>query len=217
MAIAFFDFDRTLVTANTANLWLKSMWQQGKLSPRQAAASFGWLLCYNFGFAPLESGMHKAISLLKGQKKELFVSQVKNFYDTQVCNLYRPGGLKAVQEHRSKGDKVVLLTTSINHLSDLVVQDLKLDHGIATVLEIDANDCYTGNIVGPLCFGNGKVTEAEKYAQLYGIKLKDCTFYSDSMSDLPMLQAVGRAVAVSPDPRLKRQAAHRNWPIVSWE
>jgi phosphoserine phosphatase len=67
-----------------------------------------------------------------------------------------------------------------------------------------------------LCFGKGKVEHARVVADKLGISLADCSFYTDSASDLPMLEAVGRPVVVDPDPRLRRIAARRGWPIQSW-
>lgn len=217
MAIAFFDFDRTLIAANTANLWLKSMWKQGRLSPLQALSALGWVACYNCGFVPLESGLTGALAYLKGKSPEEFIAQVDQFYEENVRHMYRPQALKVIEKHRALGDKVVLLTSGIHHLSDLVVKQLELDYGIATVLEIGADGKYTGKSVGPICFGQGKVVVAQKYALTCNIELADCTFYSDSMSDLPMLEAVGTAVAVSPDPRLKRRAEINRWQIVDWD
>jgi len=217
MAIAFFDFDRTLIAANTANLWLKSLWRQGQLTPLQALGTLGWLVCYNLGFVPMESGLMRALSYLKGMSEEEFRAQVLLFYNAHVSSFYRKKALQAIEQHRLAGDKVVLLTSSIHHLSDLVVDQLKLDYGISTILDIDPEGKYTGKSVGPICFGRGKVNAATNYAAKFGVNLAECTFYSDSMSDLPMLEAVGHPVAVSPDPRLKRRAELNKWQIVDWD
>ena len=63
----------------------------------------------------------------------------------------------------------------------------------------------------------GKVLLAERYAEALGIPLSESCFYTDSLSDLPMLEAVGRPVAVHPDPRLRRLARQRRWPTVDWD
>jgi phosphoserine phosphatase len=68
----------------------------------------------------------------------------------------------------------------------------------------------------PLCFGAGKVVAAEAWAARHGVDLADTTFYTDSYTDLPMLERVGRPVAVNPDPRLARTARRRGWPILRW-
>ncbi|MEO1336693.1 MAG: haloacid dehalogenase-like hydrolase, partial [Myxococcota bacterium] len=68
----------------------------------------------------------------------------------------------------------------------------------------------------PMCFGRGKLELGRAYLESHDERLNDATFYTDSMSDLPMMEAVGHPVAVNPDPRLRRTAKDRGWPIVDW-
>ena len=67
-----------------------------------------------------------------------------------------------------------------------------------------------------MSYGPGKVVLAEKLALQHGISLAASTFYSDSITDLPLLERVGFPVAINPDPRLRRIAQSRRWPIESW-
>jgi phosphoserine phosphatase len=97
-----------------------------------------------------------------------------------------------------------------------VCHDLGLDACVCNRFEVDAQGRYTGRAHEPLCFGPGKVVLAERYAAGCGVPLAACTFYSDSHSDLPMLEAVGSPVVVDPDPRLRRLARQRGWPIEDW-
>ena len=73
---------------------------------------------------------------------------------------------------------------------------------------------YNGRLDGPFCYGPGKVVAMEEIARWKGLDLAQCYAYSDSASDLPMLQAVGHPVAVNPDSRLARHARAYGWPIV---
>ena len=72
----------------------------------------------------------------------------------------------------------------------------------------------TGRLAGPFCYGPGKVDAIHELARWEGLDLAQCYAYSDSASDLPMLEAVGHPVAVNPDSRLERLALRRGWPIV---
>ena len=109
-----------------------------------------------------------------------------------------------------------MLTSSSNYLAEAVCQDLDLDDCICNRFEVDARGRYTGRPIEPLCFGSGKVTLAERYVAPLGLQLKDCVFYSDSHSDLPMLEAVGFPMVVHPDPRLGRLARQRGWKTLDW-
>ena len=82
--------------------------------------------------------------------------------------------------------------------------------------EVGADGCYTGRLAGTLCYGPGKLEQASRFAAERGETLAASAFYTDSASDLPVLEAVGAPVAVNPDPRLRRVASKRGWPVVDW-
>jgi phosphoserine phosphatase len=90
-----------------------------------------------------------------------------------------------------------------------VAEDLGLDDVLCNRFEVDETGAHTGRPVGTLCFGAGKLDYAEVYAGDRGVSLADCWFYTDSFSDLPVLERVGHPVVVNPDPRLRREAERR--------
>jgi phosphoserine phosphatase len=75
---------------------------------------------------------------------------------------------------------------------------------------------HTGEAEGEVCFGAGKLRYAEAYARQHSVALSECTFYTDSYSDLPVLENVGAPVLVNPDRRLRREAKARGWRVVEW-
>ena len=75
---------------------------------------------------------------------------------------------------------------------------------------------FTGRVRKPLPYGTGKVTLAERLGQQVGFTLDDATFYTDSITDLPLLERVREPVVVNPDARLRRIAKQRGWPIETW-
>ena len=120
-------------------------------------------------------------------------------------------GVARIREHQAAGEEVWLLSAA----TQFVVQPVAEFLGIPcrfTELEI-IGQRITGYIVGEACYGPGKVTWAERIARERGVALADCAFYSDSISDLPLLERVGRPVAVNPDRRLERLARARGWVV----
>jgi len=101
-------------------------------------------------------------------------------------------------------------------MAELVARDLTLDAVLCNRLEVDAAGVYTGRPLGEVCFGDGKRSYAQAYASQAGVPLSACAFYTDSYSDLPVMEVVGRPVAVHPDRRLRREALRRGWPVVDW-
>ena len=110
----------------------------------------------------------------------------------------------------------MLLTSSSSYMSEKVSRDLKLDAFLCTSFEVDQNGHYTGRPIEPLCYGEGKLHHASRYAKERGISLSQCTFYTDSNADVAMLRAVGHPVVVHPDPRLLKEAKQQGWEIVDW-
>lgn len=216
MAIAFFDLDRTLITKNSASLWVKAELREGEISTWQALRAGTWLLRYRMGFANMEDAVRRAISALEGKEEAPIKARTFAFYDREIHNLYRPGAHAVLRQHRQAGDQLVLLTSSSSYMSEKVREALKLDAVLCTGFEVDDAGLYTGKPVEPLCFGRGKVDHALAYANKYGIDLQDCAFYTDSTADLPMLEVVGQPVAVNPDPRLLKEAKSRGWEVVDW-
>ena len=130
--------------------------------------------------------------------------------------LFRPGALKALKRHRQAGDRIVLLTASSHFIAEHVARDLGLDAILCNRMEIDPGGLLTGRTVGPVCYGPGKLVHARLEAAAHGVGLEGCAFYTDSYSDVSVLEVVGRPVAVNPDPRLRRRALKRGWEIVDW-
>jgi len=216
-AIAFFDLDKTLIRRNSATLWVRFERAGGRMSGRQALQAMSWLLRYSVGGVDMAEPIRRGAAALAGQREADMRERVGRFYAELVRPLFRPGARAAVQAHRQAGDRVVLLTSSSNYVSELVCRDLGLDDYVCNRLEVDPTGCYTGRTLEPLCFGPGKVVLAERYVRQHGTALANAAFYTDSHSDVPMLEAVGRPVAVHPDPRLRRLARKRGWPTVNWD
>lgn len=216
MPIAFFDLDKTLLADNSAKLWLKTQWRTHQIKlPQMLFASY-WLAKYHLGFTKLDAVIEKGLALLEGEEKSYVLKITENFYKSTLKGLYRPGAIEAINRHKKLGHQISLLTSSFDGLSLLVQKDLGLDHCLCTRLEVDSDGLYTGKTVGPPCFGKNKVLFAKELSESLNIPLRNCTFYTDSASDIPLLNLVGRAVAVNPDPHLRARAQMKRWDIVDW-
>jgi HAD superfamily hydrolase (TIGR01490 family) len=216
MSVAFFDLDKTLLAVNSATLWIRREVALGHITRLQALRASLWIARYHLGFVAMQDAVRAAVSLLAGTAAQALQERTARFYEEQVRALYRPGALRALEEHRSAGDRLVLLTSSSGYLSELVARDLRLDAVLCNRFEVDERGLHTGRPLGAVCFGEGKRTHAEGYAREVGVSLSACAFYTDSYSDLPVMEVVGRPVAVHPDQRLRREAVRRGWEVVDW-
>jgi HAD superfamily hydrolase (TIGR01490 family) len=215
VSIAFFDFDETLIVGNSGNLWIRRELRSGHINRLQALHAASWMVRYRLGFASMEDALRTAIRSLAGTPEETLRQRTRDFYQEEVRQLYRSGARQALDEHRSRGDACVLLTASSLYLSELVSNELHLDGVLCNRFQV-REGLHTGELEGELCFGAGKLRYAEAYAQRSGVSLGACTFYTDSYSDMPVLERVGTPVLVNPDRRLRREARARGWKVVEW-
>lgn len=215
MSIAFFDFDETLIVGNSGNLWIRRELRSGNINRLQALRAAAWMVRYRLGFASMEDALRTAIRSLEGMPEQALRQRTRAFYQEEVRQLYRSGARAAVDHHRALGETCVLLTASSLYLSELVSAELQLDDVLCTRFRV-RDGVHTGELEGELCFGAGKLRYAHEYAQTRGVALSACTFYTDSYSDLPVLEQVGRPLLVNPDRRLRREARSRGWRVVEW-
>ncbi|MCB9745107.1 MAG: HAD family hydrolase [Alphaproteobacteria bacterium] len=216
MALAFFDFDLTLISRNSGGMWVRSELEGGHLRVRDAARAALWMARYRLGSAELTAVMLEAIAALEGQAEAELQRRFHDFYDDRVAGLFRPGALEAVEAHRAAGDHLVMLTGSSSYLAERAAAQLGLDEVLCTRFEVDDLGRFTGRPAGPIGYGPGKLEMAEALLQRLGVELSQCTFYTDSYSDRPVLDLVGRPVAVNPDPRLRRLAREAGWEVLDW-
>lgn len=216
MAVAFFDLDKTLLSVNSATLWVRYELRHKQLKVSQALKAMGWLIRYRLGDADLDAPIRYSISTLKGQDPAILAARTRAFYQSEIRQRYRPGGLAVLDQHRRRGDRIVLLTSTTVFLADAVAEDIHFDAVLCTRFETDANGLFTGRPTEPLCFGAGKLLQAQKLLEQWNIPLRECAFYSDSNADMPMFAAVGHPVAINPDPQLMRHAKRLGWPRYDW-
>jgi HAD superfamily hydrolase (TIGR01490 family) len=212
---AFFDLDRTLLTVNSGALWMKRERRLGRISRLQYLEGTIYLIGYKFNVIDMDRVMVKALSTVKGEREETVRKWTQDWYREEVAHLAARGAWPVLERHRSAGQRLVLLTSSSPYESEVASEQFGMDDFLCGRYEI-VNGRFTGYPLKPLCYGPGKVTHAERYAAEHDIDLDQSYFYADSMSDLPMLERVGKPRVVNPDPRLRLLARKRNWPILDW-
>lgn len=211
--IAFFDMDETLLRVNSATLWVKYQWKNGQISKREFAKSIGYLLGYKLALVDVERLALQAAQKLKGLPESDLEAEIRAWYETEIRHMVEPHMLEILEKHRSQGHEIVLLTASTRYVAQALGRDLNIESLIATRFEVDSG-MFTGRLDGGLCWGHAKVRESLKLANERRVSLDDCWFYTDSYTDLPMLEAVGHPVVVNPDPRLQRWATRKRVPII---
>lgn len=214
--IAFFDLDLTLLWTNSAHLWLRRARRKKKVSKRFLVKGAFWLLLYRLGVSRLERVLEKGVASLQGLNEAELERSIHEFWEEEVSHTLRDRGREAIKKHHERGERCVLLTSSSVYIARHAQRELGLDDIVSTVFEV-TDGHLTGRTKGPMCYGDGKLSLAKAYADQYKTPLSECAFYTDSYSDVSVLEQVGRPVVVNPDPRLKRFAQRKGWPVVDWD
>jgi HAD superfamily hydrolase (TIGR01490 family) len=211
---AFFDMDNTLLSLDSGTSYTKFLYARGELSKRKVAKVLYWSTLYKLALLDMESVFTKLCEDVAGDSEDEMIAKCEVWYHDHVAPAVAPAARVALDYHRRAGHTIVLATGSTVYAARPVARGVGIDHVLASELEVDAG-AFTGR-PRALCFGHHKVALAETWAREHGIDLAASTFYSDSYNDLPMLERVGRAVAINPDARLRRHARRRGWPVQEW-
>lgn len=215
MSVALFDLDRTLIDVNSGHLWVRHEWREGNIGVRQAAWAGWWLLRYRLGRVEGLDGVFEAAArAIAGESESALEARVERWFDQEVRRHLRPGGRAALERHREAGDRLVLATSGTLYAARAAAAAFGLDDVVCTELEV-VDGVFTGQ-VGVLAVGRGKLDAVAAWAAREGVSLADCAFYSDSYTDVTLLEAVGTPVVVHPDGKLRRAAAERGWPVEDW-
>jgi HAD superfamily hydrolase (TIGR01490 family) len=215
-AIAFFDLDRTLVACNSGALWARYLRRRGEMSLLEFARTLGWLVQYKLAVLDMESVTARLSAQLTGLPEAELVNQCLQFTRDEVLPCVTQRARDTVERHRARGDVLAILSSSSPYVTEPVARHLDIAHVLCTRLEVSSDGRFVGRHLRPACYGEGKVHWAARFAVERGVSLDDCAFYTDSYSDLPMLERVGHKVVVNPDARLRRHAKRLGWAVEEW-
>ena len=212
---ALFDLDGTITRVDTARLYVRYQRDHGEVSAFMAMRAAAWALQYSFGIIDVPKVAGKALAQLRGASEEAMTWRCDDWARRYVAPHIMDGARRAIDHHRREGHLLALVTGSTVYASRPLARALGIPHVLATELEVD-DGRFTGRVVMPMCYAEGKIAKARQLLEPLGISLADCIFYSDSGHDLPLLRAAGEAICVNPDLRLGREAKRRGWPIAQW-
>lgn len=214
-AAAFFDLDRTLIRGSANFPLAVAAFRAGYVPPRQllrdavSAVAFVTGGATDEGSAALRERILRAVA---GHPAQDVIALGDSFLPRIAASVL-PEARRLLDQHAAAGEDRVVVSASPIEIVGRLADSLGLEGAVGTRSEI-VGGCYTGRLEGAFCYGPGKVTEVRRLAAERGYDLALCTAYSDSVSDLPFLEAVGTAVAVNPEKHLRAVAVERGWRIV---
>ncbi|WAP56925.1 HAD family hydrolase [Streptomyces sp. S465] len=214
---AFFDLDKTVIAKSSTLTFSKSFYQGGLINRRAVLRTAYAQFVFLAGGADHEQ-MERMREYLSALCRGWNVQQVKEIVAETLHDLIDPiiydEAASLIEEHHTAGRDVVIVSTSGAEVVEPVGELLGADRVVATRMVVE-DGVFTGD-VEYYAYGPTKAEAIAELAESEGYDLSRCYAYSDSVTDLPMLEAVGHPHAVNPDRALRREAAARGWPVLSF-
>jgi HAD superfamily hydrolase (TIGR01490 family) len=212
---AFFDLDKTVIARASMVAFGKPLYRAGLVSRWLVLrALWAQLIYLQFGHddAQMERSRAAVLRLTKGWDQAKVTAVVRDALDEVIEPIVYEEALLLLRQHRSEGRRVFLVSASPIEVVAPLAAYLQVDDAIATRAQVDERGRYTGELEFS-SHGANKVLAMAELAQRYDLDLTASWAYSDSVTDLPMLEAVGHPVAVNPDRALRRVADERGWEV----
>lgn len=217
-AAAFFDLDRTLIRGSSAFTIGLEAWRHDLLSlPTLARAAVDAALFAIFGAsdAKSEATRDRLLAGGAGRRVDEVVDALADDVVGRLIPKVRPEASALLGLHGSVGHHRYIVSAAPQQLTDLLAEALGLEGSIGTRPEIDHGH-YTGRLTGRFVYGSAKADAVSEFATNHAYDLDASYAYSDSASDLPLLETVGNPIAVNPDRDLRARARTRGWPTVTF-
>ena len=214
MAVAaFFDVDGTLIAKNSGPLYMKFLRQRGEIRRRDALRTIYFYLRYRLNLLDIERAVERSSDWIRGRSEEAIAAHCRIWYRDMVRQHLQPQVVRCVQEHKARGHVVAILSSTTNYLADPLAEELGIEHLLVSRLVV-RDGRFTGEAHRPICYGDGKLYWARRFAAEHDVNFAESFFYTDSVTDVPMLEIVGHPQVVNPDPLLRRIARQRGWQVL---
>lgn len=214
---AFFDLDKTVIAKSSTLAFSKPFFDQGLLNRRAVLKSSYAQFLFLMSGADHDQ-MDRMRTYLTDMCTGWDVEQVRSVVGETLHEIVDPlvfaEAANLIADHKLCGRDVVVVSASGEEIVAPIAAALGATHAMATRMVV-ADGKYTGEVAF-YCFGEGKVEAIRELAEREGYALEHCYAYSDSITDLPMLEAVGHPSVVNPDRALRKEAGVRGWPVLAF-
>ena len=211
-----FDIDGTIWPLDIENMWLQQLAADGKAPDRIIEGNQQFLKTHAEGKFDENGYLDFFLNHFRGWN----IARLRDFSDTVFQKVAKPGfyqeDLSIIKQMKIKGEFIFLLTAANNIAAAPFGKYLGVDAVIATELEFDSNGQFTGKIIEPYCYRQGKIIKSRDLCAKHGFSLEEGTYFGDSISDIPMLECVNRAIVINPVVELEEYARARKWEIMYW-
>ncbi len=212
LTAAVFDVDRTLVPVTTTErIFIRYLFRRGVLGPKAILRTALFIAGQLRRTSPFEAIRRQRV-YLAGQPYEKMRRLARACFESDIRPRISRAGLKAVQEHKTQGQTIVLLSGALDFLLEPLREYVGADHLIAARMEV-VDGKLTGRIVGDFPYGSYKAALIQHYASEHGLDFSQSFCYADHHTDYDVLRLFGNPIVVNPKARMRQIAAGEGWAI----
>ncbi|HVN83964.1 MAG TPA: HAD-IB family hydrolase [Candidatus Binatia bacterium] len=208
---AFFDVDQTLIAGFSAFEFLRDGVRTGLISPGDFLEAAITTAQFQLGRVGFSGFVTETTDLLRDHTEDEFVALGERIFTERLAASIYPESRALVQAHARRGHTVAVVSAATRYQIEPLARDLGIPHVLCTRLDV-RNGRFTGELIRPTCYGDGKAHAARTFARQQRVSLTKSYFYTDSDEDLPLLDIVGNPRPTNPNRRLAAIAAQRGWP-----
>lgn len=216
---AIFDVDKTLLLESSEQMILRYLRQTGQaaryIRPARFLKVVMPLLLHRVGLLSADRAMGELGKAAAGLSEAEFWMVIDGWFREMAIHSISKVGAQKVRWHRRQGHIPVICSGGSQFSVRPIAAHLEIEHMIHTEW-IMQDGCLTGALRLPIAYAEGKVYWMRRWAEEHDVELTQSFFYSDSISDRPLLEVVGHPIAVNPDKRLRKLAHLRGWEIQEW-
>jgi len=213
MATAFFDVDGTILRGASGLHAVDLFRRAGYITYWHSVQAVAYHVMHKAGVMSADDAYKKAIAPFVGRRVTDVAELLERVYRLRVRPAIYERAVSLAEAHHRRGDRIVLLSASAAMLMELFRDALPVTDVIA-FNQRSRDGVFLDTYDEPVPYGANKLTLAKGYLEQHGESLVDATFYTDSITDLPLLERVGVPRPVNPDLRLTRVAEQHGWPTL---
>jgi HAD superfamily hydrolase (TIGR01490 family) len=214
--IAFFDLDQTLADSVSGKLLAEGAFRKGLLKHSDLLKAIFLSLLFRLKLRDPLRIIDDMVSWVKNISENSLAELCSEVTFKEIIPSVYAEARAEIKFHKSKNAKVVILSSALNGVCEIIAENLNIDDFICSTLEIK-NGYLTGRPLGHICFGEEKAVRLLEYCEKNNFPASDAWYYGDSIHDFPALNSVGNPVCVNPDKMLKKSAIKRNWTVKNWK
>jgi HAD superfamily hydrolase (TIGR01490 family) len=209
---AFFDVDGTLLKENTSVLFLKHFYRDRKINMGFLLKAVFYSFLHKLNCLTFNELSHFGLGFFKGRNAKSIKNDIRKYFEEDIRHKILHEMIDVIALHKEKHHLIILLTSSPSIIAERFKEYLGADYSISSIIE-----SRDGKITGKfsaICYKDDKYRMFKEFSESKNIDLEKSYFYTDSISDLKVLESVGHPVAVNPRKDLKKIAAARKWEII---